>query len=132
MTASMNPIALACTLVLGMLLFGFGPVISVTRGRTNTFYGSSADPADRLHKLIRAHANTAEYAPFLAVLFLYLGAHNPADWVVWTMVAATAFRCLFVLGMVAPKTMAVPNPARFFGALGTYVTGTALCVALVL
>eukprot|EP01037_Dinobryon_pediforme_P014201 gene14201-14320_t len=108
MTASMNPIALACTLVLGVLLFGFGPVISVTRGRTNTFYGFSADPADRLHKLIRAHANTAEYAPFLAVLFLYLGAHNPADWVVGTMVAATACRCLFVLGMVAPKTMAGP------------------------
>ena len=132
MAPTMNPIALACTLVLGLLLFGFGPVISVTRGRTNTFIGFSGDPTDGLHKLIRAHANTAEYAPFLAVLFLYHGAHNPAAWIVWTMVAATACRCLFVVGMVAPRTMATPNPARFFGALGTYVTGMALCVALFL
>jgi uncharacterized membrane protein YecN with MAPEG domain len=132
MAPEMNPVALACVLVLGLLLFGFGPVVSVKRGQTRTFIGFSAEPTDGLHKLIRAHANTAEYAPFLAVLMLYHGAHHPADWVVWTMVAATACRCLFVVGMVAPKSMATPNPARFFGALGTYVTGALLSIALVL
>jgi len=47
-------------------------------------------------------------------------------------VAATVSRVLLVIGLVAWPTLARPNPARFVGALGTYVFGAALCIALLL
>ena len=92
--------------------------------------GSSQDPANLLYKLVRAHGNTAEYAPFLAILFLYLGTRNPAPSTVWLMIAATACRVLLAISIVAWPTMAKPNVARFVGALGTYAPGIALCLAL--
>ena len=128
----MHPVAIACVAVLGALLFGLGLAISGLRGRSATFIGAETDPTNTLHKFVRAHGNTAEYAPFLAVLMLYLGAHNPAAWMVWTVIAVTVFRCLFVAGMVLPATMAKPNPMRFIGAAGTYFAGLALCMALFL
>ena len=126
----MNPIALDCVAVLGVLLFAQGPIISVLRGRSGHFHGYQNDPSDPLYKWVRAHGNTAEYAAFLAVLLLWLGAHNPPDWVVWSMALVTLCRVLFVAGMVIPKTMATPNPLRFVGALGTYVFGLALVAGL--
>jgi hypothetical protein len=47
-------------------------------------------------------------------------------------VAATACRYLHAAGMILPATLAAPNPMRFVGALGTYVTGIALTVALLM
>jgi uncharacterized membrane protein YecN with MAPEG domain len=78
-----------------------------------------------LHKLVRAHGNTAEYAPFL-----YLGAHTPTTATVSLIVAATVCRCLLVIGLLAWPSMDRPNPLRFAGALGTYATGIALSLAL--
>ncbi|KXV03125.1 hypothetical protein CR51_18110 [Caballeronia megalochromosomata] len=126
----MNTVALTCVMVLGLLLSGLGLSISVMRFREGTNIGCEADPANRLHKLIRAHANTAEYAPFLAVLFLYLGARSPSMAVESLIVAATACRCLLVIGLTTWPTMAKPNPFRFIGALGTYGAGLALCAML--
>lgn len=122
----MNAVAVGCVAALGALLFGVGWAISAVRFARKRFSGHDSDPADLLYKLVRAHGNTAEYAPFLAVLMLYLGAHAAASWVVWTMVAATACRYLFVVGMVAFPTVARPNPVRFVGAAGTYVCGLIL------
>lgn len=127
----MDPVAVVCVALLGALLFGLGPVISGLRGRSDVLIGSTSDPTNLLHKWIRAHGNTAEYAAFLAVLMLYLGAHHPTKWVEWTMIAVTACRYVFVAGMVLPATMAKPNPLRFVGAAGTYAAGLALCVAMV-
>lgn len=127
----MNPIAIYCVAALGVLLFGLGPVISALRGRSRQFIGHETDPANTLHKWVRAHGNTAEYAPFMAILILWLGAHNPVPWVVWTMIAATAARYLHVAGMVLPSTMNKPNVLRFIGAAGTFGTGLMLCWALV-
>ncbi|MDQ0390560.1 MAPEG family protein [Labrys monachus] len=126
----MNEVALICTAVLGLLLFGLGLSVSVMRFRERIVAGCEPDPANPLHKVIRAHANTAEYAPFLAVLFLYLGARSPSVATVWLIVAVTLCRCLLVVGLIAWPTMAKPNPARFIGALGTYLAGLALCVTL--
>jgi uncharacterized membrane protein YecN with MAPEG domain len=125
----MNSVAVACVAALGLLVFGLGFVISGARKQTNRFIGFDADPGDTLHKLVRAHGNTAEYAPMLAVLMLYLGAHQAAPWVVNVMIAVTACRYLMVAGMVLPASMARPNALRFIGAMGTYVCGFALCVA---
>ena len=46
------------------------------------------------------------------------------------LVAATACRMLLVIGLIAFARMDRPNPVRFIGALGTHVTGLALCGAL--
>ena len=127
----MNAVAVDCVGALGVLLFGLGLAISGLRGRTETFIGARTDPTDTLHKYVRAHGNTAEYAGYLSVLILYLGSRNPAAWVVWTMVAITLCRYVFVAGMIFPATMSKPNALRFIGAAGTYIAGLALCVALV-
>ena len=125
-------IAIVCTALLGLLVFGLGLMVSLTRGNTNQVIGHRPDPADRLHKLVRAHGNATEYAPILAVLILLVGSRQPATWMVWTFVAATACRYLHAAGMALYETLAKPNPLRFVGALGTYVTGFALVVAALL
>lgn len=127
----MNPTVLACIAALGLLLFGLGLAVSAQRFRTGTLTGHGADPAGLLHRLIAAHGNTAEYAPYLAVLFLYLGSREPAPATVLLIVAATACRFLLVFGLLGWQTMDTPNPARFVGALGTYLLGAALCVVAV-
>ncbi|RZF28993.1 MAPEG family protein [Paraburkholderia sp. UYCP14C] len=126
----MNNIALGCVAVLGLLLFGLGLSVSMMRFREGATSGCADDPANLLHKLVRAHGNTAEYAPFLAVLFLFLGARSPSVVTVSLMVIATVCRCLLVVGLVAFPTMAKPNPLRFVGAVGTYAAGIGLCLAL--
>jgi len=128
----MNDIALACTAALGLLLFTLGLAVSVQRSRIGALSGYIPEPDRLLTKLIRAHGNTAEYAPFLAVLFLYLGAQHPPAWQLWCMAAATACRVLLVVGLVAWPSMSKPNLARAIGGTGTYVFGAALCVALLM
>lgn len=125
-------VAIVCTALLGLLVFGLGLMVSAARGSTNQVIGHPPDPADRLHKLVRAHGNATEYAPMMGVLFIIVGSREPAAWVVWTVVAATVCRYLHAAGMIAYETLAKPNPLRFVGALGTYVTGLALVVAALL
>lgn len=124
--------AVVCTALLALLVFALGLAVSLTRGATGTNIGFKDDPADRLHKLVRAHGNACEYAPILAVLILLLGARDPSAWVVWTFVAATACRYLHVAGMLLSPSLAKPQPLRFVGALGTYVTGLMLVAATLL
>jgi len=121
--------AMLCTALLGLLVFGLGFGVSLTRGATNTTSGYNPDPTDRLYKMIRAHGNTAEYAPMLAILMLLIGARNPSTWMLWMMWLVTISRYLFVAGIITSPTLAKPHPLRFIGALGTYLGGTALCVA---
>ena len=122
--------AVLCTGLLGLLVFGLGLAVSLVRGSSKTYYAYTVDPTDRLYKLVRAHSNAAEYAPMLAILILFLGARGPARWLVWTFVAATAFRYLHALGMIRSKSLDRPDPLRFLGALGTYVTGLVLALAV--
>lgn len=126
----MNSIALGCVAVLGLLLFGLGLSVSIMRFRQRSLCDFADDPASLLRKLVRAHGNTAEYAPFLAVLFLFLGSRSPSTVTVSLMIVATVCRCLLVVGLVAFPTMEKPNPVRFVGAIGTYGAGIGLCLAL--
>ena len=123
-------IATVCIALLALLLFGLGLAVSLTRGSAQRIIGHSDDPTDRLHKLCRAHGNAAEYVPILALLIYILGARGPAAWITWTFVAATVFRYLHAAGMIFPATLAAPNPMRFLGALGTYLAGLVLAIAL--
>jgi uncharacterized membrane protein YecN with MAPEG domain len=128
---NLHPVALYCTAALGALLFLLGLAVSIFRFRTGTGAGPAEVRNSMLNKLIRAHANTAEFAPFLAVLFLYFGWRGPSELVVNLIIAATFCRFLLVIGLVAWPSLGRPNPARFVGALGTYFVGAALCVAMV-
>jgi hypothetical protein len=119
-----------CAALLGLLVFGLGLGVSLTRGTTDRAAGFDPDPTDRLYKMVRAHGNAAEYNPMLAILILAIGAHNPSAWMTWTAIAATAARYLHAAGMILSPTLAKPQPLRFVGALGTYVCGLALVVAL--
>jgi uncharacterized membrane protein YecN with MAPEG domain len=124
--------AVVCSALLGVLVFGLGFAVSITRGRTQTVAGHSSDPTDRLHKLVRAHGNTCEYAPMLAVLMLIVGMSGPATWVLWVMGIAVASRYALVAGLLLGKSLEQAHPLRFAGALGTYVTGLVLCVRIVM
>jgi len=122
-------VAMICTALLGLLVFGLGLGVSALRGSRSTNIGHDRDPADPLHKMVRAHGNAAEYAPMLAILMLAIAARGSTTWMVWTFVAATVFRYLHAAGMLLSPTLDRPQPLRFLGALGTYITGVALVVA---
>ena len=124
--------ALVCTALLGVLVFGLGLGVSALRGSTSTTIGHQLDPSDRLHKMVRAHGNATEYAPMLAILMLAIAGRGATPWMVWTFVAATLSRYLHAAGMLLSSSLDRPQPLRFVGALGTYVTGLALVVALLL
>ena len=123
---------LICIALLGFLLVGLGFSVSMTRAKTETNFGSATNPEDILYKMIRAHGNTAEYAPIIALLIFVLYQATQAEWVMWCMMLATFFRYLIVAGIIFPKTMDARNPMRFIGALGTYLTGFGLCAAVLL
>ena len=119
-----------CIGLLGVLSLLLGVLVTIGRGKFNVLIGHSNDPEDTLHKWIRAHSNTAEYAPLLMVLIYLLSLYPASNWVWWFVILATACRFLFVAGILIPKTMAKPNLMRFIGAVGTYVFGIGLCIAL--
>jgi hypothetical protein len=58
-----------------------------------------------------------------------VGANDPAEWMVWTMIVMTVSRYLLVVGMITGKTMDGVNPLRAAGATGTYICGLALAAA---
>lgn len=125
-------VAIVCAALLGLLLFGLGLAVSMTRQRTATGSGFRDDPTDPLYKMVRAHGNTAEYVPMLAAMMLFLGTLSPAAWVLWVMAIVTLARYLIVVGIILSPTLSNPHPLRFVGALLTYVGGALLSVILLL
>ena len=121
-----------CIGLLGLLVFGLGLAVSVRRGATRTNFGYTPDPADPLHKLVRAHGNATEYAAMLGVLMLLLAGRAPGLFITVTCVVATAARYLHAAGMILSPTLDRPYPLRFAGALLTYVAGLVLALAVVL
>ena len=119
-------VAITCIGLLGVLVFALGFAVSMTRARTETAAGHAADPSDSLHKIVRAHGNTTEYAAMLAVLMWLAASQNEATWVLWTIGAAAASRYLIAAGILLSSRLEKPHPLRFVGALGTYVTGLML------
>lgn len=122
-------IAIACTALMGLLVFGLGFGVSLVRGATKINFGLPDDPTSAMYKIARAHGNTTEYAAMMCVLMLFVGAHEPAQWMVWAMMITTVSRYLFVVGVITTKTMDGVNPLRAAGATGTYLGGLALVVA---
>jgi uncharacterized membrane protein YecN with MAPEG domain len=124
-------IGIICTALLGLLLFGLGLHVSLQRRQNRRSSGYDASPTDPLHRAVRAHANTAEYAPFFAVLFLWYATRPAPTWILATIALATVARFAIAGALLFGPTLNRPNPARFFGALFTYLCGLALAVGLV-
>lgn len=125
-------VAIVCSALLGLLLFGLGLAVSLARQKTNVSYGLPDDQEEHLFKVSRAHGNTSEYAPMLAVLMLIVGANDPPAWALWTMGLAAASRYAIAAGIVLGPATGPPHPLRFIGATGTYATGLGLSIAALL
>jgi len=123
-------IAVICTALLGVLLFGLGLYVSILRFRLGQNIGHNANPVHPLHRAVRAHGNTAEYVPVLGLLFLWFAARPAPNWIEVTIAIATGARYLLVAGLLWGKSLEKPNPARFLGALLTYLCGLALAIGL--
>ncbi|CAA0103946.1 Uncharacterised protein [Zhongshania aliphaticivorans] len=125
-------VALLCIGLLGALCIGMGIAVSMNRIRQKQGAGCPSDPKDQLHKYIRAHANTVEFAPVLMVLMYILSQSQMSAWVLWSIILVTVSRFVLVAGLIFPRTMSRPNPLRQIGAMGTYVFGLALCIAVLM
>ena len=123
-------IAIVCIALLSLLVFALGLLVSVTRARRRTAAGIPEDPSDILHRVVRAHGNTIEYAPILALLIYLTASQNPSTWVLVIAIGATVSRYLIALGILLSETLSKPHPLRFLGALGTYLFGLSLCGTL--
>lgn len=124
-------LTLVSVAVLGLLVFLLGA--NVTRHRAQRGATGSqmpTDPSDRLLIAQRAHGNAAEYAPMLAVLIVVAGALTDGWWVSTLAVVAVLARLLHAVGMLRSTTLAAHGPLRDAGALGTYLTGIALGVTV--
>ena len=123
-------VAIVCTALLGLLLFGLSLNVSLQRRQNPRSIGHESSPADPLHRAVRAHANTAEYAPFFAVLFLWYATRPAPTWILATIVLATVARFALAGALLFGPSLNRPNPARLFGALFTYICGLALAAGL--
>ena len=123
---------LVCIAILGALVFLLGA--NVTRHRAQrgaTGNQMPTDPSDRMLIAQRAHGNAIEYVPTLAVLLLVAGSLTDGWWVPTLAVAAVVARLLHAVGMLTSKTLATHGPLRDAGAMGTYLTGVALSITVV-
>jgi hypothetical protein len=126
----MNPV-ITCIGLLALLLIALGMAVSTVRVKTDVVSGVPNDSTSLLVKLIRAHGNTAEYAPMLALLFYLLTIGEHGGWVIWTICVVTASRYLIAIGLILSSDLNVAHPLRFLGAFGTYLGGLALSAALI-
>ena len=124
---------LICSAVLVILYFLLALNVSLTRGRMKMGIGSGDDPSGPLNKAVRAHGNAAEFIPLFVALFLYFLLSGAGGWITWVVIGVTISRVLHALGMLmTPSFSRPPHPLRAIGALGTYIGGVALGVALLL
>lgn len=124
---------LVCSAILVLLYFVLALHVSMTRGRTKTGVGSGNDPNGPLNKAVRAHGNAAEYTPIFVALFLYFLMSGAGGWITWVVIIVTVSRVLHALGMLMTSDFnRPPHPLRGIGAMGTYLGGFALGIALLL
>lgn len=127
-------IALICVGLLGLLIFLLGFNVSRERGAViQSQHEAEGDPSSGLRKAMRAHGNSTEYVPMLALMILALGLRLPIMpvWVGVIMVAAVACRYIHAAGVLFGGSVYEGNPMKFVGALGTYITGVVLALILI-
>ena len=125
-------IAVISVAVMAIMLFMLGYLVSTRRMGEETITGMSDDPTNALRKAVRAHGNSAEWVPILAILMLYLAANDPALWVEIVIGIVALGRVAAAIGFLICETLAKTHPLKVFGALTTYIGGTIMAVMAVL
>src|SRR6056297_3407765 len=108
-----------CIGLLGLLVFLLGLGVSLARQRAKSGVVYPDDPADILHKLVRAHGNTIEYAPMLALLIWAAGTAPSAVGRKWIRTRPTAGRQAIVAGRMLAPAPRCALPSRAPRAPGT-------------
>ncbi|MBT8472339.1 MAG: MAPEG family protein [Marinicaulis sp.] len=128
-------VSLLCVGLLGLLVFLLGANVSrVRQSVAVTQHEDEANPESSLRKAIRAHGNCIEYVPMLSLMILAIGLAIPmlvSKWIVGLMFAAVASRYIHAIGILTGGSVYAGNPLKTIGAVGTYVTGAALSVILI-
>ena len=123
---------LLCSAILVIVYFLLANNVSRIRASSKVGFGGGDEPTGRLNRAIRAHGNSAEYTPIFVALFLYLLTTGVGGWITWVVVAVTVCRVLHPISIfMAPDLNAIYVP-RFIAAVGTYLGGLALGVALLM
>lgn len=123
-------IAVLCVAALAVLQTTLGLAISICRWKYRISVGSPDDPTHPIFRIRTAFGNCAEWHPMLMAMMLVNGMYAGPAWVLWLYPTVVAARCLLILGLTtAPVTR--PNPARFLGALGTYILAFLLAGLLI-
>jgi uncharacterized membrane protein YecN with MAPEG domain len=119
-----------CSAILVILYFLLS--FNVSRNRVKLRVGIGADDmrTGPLSKSIRAQGNAAEYIPLLVVLFLYFNAVGGNLWITAVVIGVTVCRILHPIGIFLSADLNGPQVFRFLGAVGTYIGGIALGIAL--
>jgi uncharacterized protein len=123
---------LLCSAILVIVYFLLANNVSRIRVGSGVGFGLSDDPAGPLNRAIRAHGNSAEYTPIFLVLFLYFLSTGASGWITWVVVAVTVCRVLHPISILMAPDLNGRYVPRFIAALGTYLGGLALGVALLL
>jgi len=124
---------LVCSAILVLMYFALALNVSLTRGRVKIGIGSGPDPSGPLNKAVRTHGNAGEFIPIFVALFLYFLLVGVGGWVTWVAIVATASRVLHAMGMLATTDFnRGPHALRAVGAMGTYLSGVALGIALLM
>lgn len=125
-------VAVVCSALLAALIFLLGFNVSRLRGVTAKEGGDQMprDATSPLLLAVRAHGNTAEYAPSMMAMFLLAAWLTPGWWVVLLIVGATISRYGHVVMMLISPSLHTTSPLRMTTAMGTYVFGLALAVTV--
>jgi uncharacterized membrane protein YecN with MAPEG domain len=126
-----DTVTIVCCALLGILLFLLGANVTRHRASRAPENQMPSDPSDPLLIAQRAHGNAAEYIPTLIVLLLVCAALSDSWWVAALAIAAVAARTVHAIGILTSKSLAGHGPLRDAGALGTYLTGVALGVTVI-
>ena len=123
---------LLCSAILVIVYFLLANNVSRVRVSSKVGFGAGDEPAGALNRAIRAHGNSAEYTPIFLVLFLYFLSTGASGWITWTVVAVTVCRVLHPIAIFMAPDLNGVYPPRFVAAVGTYLGGLALGVALLM
>jgi uncharacterized protein len=123
---------LVCSGVLVVVYFLLANHVSYMRVQTNVVIGNDDLPSGRLNRAIRAHGNASEYIPLFVALFLYFLVSGASGWISWVVVGVTICRVLHPIAIFIAPDLNQRHFLRFIAAVGTYLGGIALGVALLL
>lgn len=103
---------------------------SVSRSITGNYNGMETNENNLLYRAQRAHLNSVEYAPLLAIVFYILGQQEQSEWVLTAIITITTLRYVHAAGILFPRIFGKSIPLKLIGTLGTYILGSVLIITM--